>query len=52
MEERRPKSREIDMCEGVVQNQAGMLVEHTTTTTSLYLYCKTTLLLDVHDSAQ
>lgn len=24
-----------------------MLVEHTTTTTSLYLYCKTTLLLDV-----
>lgn len=47
MEERRPKSREIDMCEGVVQNQAGMLVEHTTTTTSLYLYCKTTLLLDV-----
>lgn len=51
MEERRPKSREIDMCEGVVQNQAGMLVEHTTTTTSLYLYCKTTLLLDVHDSA-
>lgn len=29
----------------MVQNQAGMLVEHTTT--SLYLYCKTTLLLDV-----
>lgn len=50
MEERRPKSREIDMCEGVVQNQAGMLVEHTTSyhlPLRRYLYCKTTLLLDV-----